>query len=101
MGVKVGLGTDVAGGYSLDIMNAMRSAVMVSRMREGQRIEEGSRSDALQIDWKTALHLATRGGAKVLDLPKGSGTFSIGAPFDAQLSLYRYLSFYHPFDVAI
>ena len=33
--VKVGLGTDVAGGYSLDIMDAMRQAVAVSRMREG------------------------------------------------------------------
>ena len=36
-GIKVGLGTDVAGGYSLDIMNAMRHSVAVSRMREGSR----------------------------------------------------------------
>lgn len=35
-GVKVGLGTDIAGGYSADIMNTMRQAVVVSRVRQGR-----------------------------------------------------------------
>jgi guanine deaminase len=107
LGVKVGLGTDVAGGYSIDIMNAARQAVIVSRMREGSRIlssaksieEEGGKPspdenaigepavpENLAIDWKEALYLATAGGMKALGLPSGCGTFSIGAPFDAQLS---------------
>ncbi|KAI0648128.1 Metallo-dependent hydrolase [Trametes meyenii] len=85
--VRVGLGTDIAGGYSIDIMNAMRHAVAVSRMREGERIRAGEgegNSHPLSVDWKEALYLATRGGAVALGLPEGCGTFAVGAPFDAQ-----------------
>ncbi|KAJ7288161.1 hypothetical protein C8J57DRAFT_1165739 [Mycena rebaudengoi] len=83
-GVKVGLGTDVAGGYSLDLMNSMRHAVSVSRMRQGSKImaaAEGS-SRSLAIDWKESLYIATKGGAAALGLP--TGAFAVGAPFDAQ-----------------
>ncbi len=92
--VLVGLGTDIAGGYSVDIMSAMRQAVIVSRMRENDRVvaqssatekkEDGKES--LAINWKEALYLATRGGATALRLPEGTGTFAVGAPFDAQQS---------------
>ena len=96
-GVPVGLGTDIAGGYSIDIMNAMRQAVMVSRMREGRRVMASKTGDPasgtgeteerpLSIDWKEALYLATTGGAAALGLPKGAGTFAVGVPFDAQSS---------------
>lgn len=94
-GAKVGLGTDIAGGYSADIMNAMRQAVSVSRMREGERVmrvskpqnehqaEENIEPRKRPIDWKEALFLATRGGALCLGLP---GMFRVGAPFDTQQS---------------
>ena len=85
--MKVGLGTDVAGGYSLDMMNAMRHAVAVSRMREGSRMMmmDGTTTvdSKLSIDWKEALFLATRGGAMALGL---QGLFGVGFPFDAQES---------------
>jgi guanine deaminase len=86
--VKVGLGTDIAGGYSLDIMNAMHQAVAISRLRESERImNAGSGSHAegnnLSVDWKESLFLATRGGSVALGL---EGMFKIGAPFDAQES---------------
>lgn len=87
LGVKVGLGTDVAGGYSLDIMNSMRQAVAVSRLREGDRnmkpeaAQTGTRN--LSIDWKESLFLATRGGSLALGL---QGMFGIESPFDAQES---------------
>ena len=83
--MKVGLGTDVAGGYSLDMMNAMRQAVVVSRMREGSKVmDPGITIDSkLSIDWKEALFLATRGGAMALGL---QGIFGVGLPFDAQKS---------------
>ena len=109
--MPVGLGTDIAGGYSIDIMNAMRQVVIVSRMREGARVmaskadrtkrtgEEADASKAdqssstgeneersLSIDWREALFLATTGGAAALGLPKGVGTFAVGVPFDAQSS---------------
>ncbi|KAJ3733350.1 hypothetical protein DFJ43DRAFT_1131390 [Lentinula guzmanii] len=89
--VKVGLGTDIAGGYSLDIMSAMRTAVAVSRVREGERDREGmalqnvdttSNGKSLAIDWKESLFLATLGGARALGVE--SGVFKVGAPFDAQ-----------------
>ncbi|KAI0699312.1 Metallo-dependent hydrolase, partial [Cerioporus squamosus] len=92
-GVRVGLGTDIAGGYSVDIMNAMRQAVAVSRMREGARIsghyrgnddDNGQGNKVLSVDWKEAFYLATKGGASALNLSKGSGSFVVGAPFDVQ-----------------
>lgn len=94
LGVKVGLGTDIAGGYSIDIMNCMRQAVVVSRMREGARVigpadgmlGQDEKNGSLAIGWKEALYLATRGGAIALGLAKGSGTFTVGAAFDAQCS---------------
>lgn len=93
--MKVGLGTDVAGGYSLDIMNAMRQAVIASRMREGSRVMEmaaGVATDSrLYIDWKEALFLATRGGAMALGL---QGMFRVGLPFDAQESVFILFSFF-------
>lgn len=91
-GVKVGLGTDIAGGYDIDIMSCMRQAVAVSRMREGARVArqapEAPQSEAavLSIDWKEALYLATTGGAQALGLDSKTGTFAVGAPFDAQCS---------------
>lgn len=98
-GVRVGLGTDVAGGYSIDVMGAMRWAVGVSRLLEGARLErsewQASRcaedreinaaiDTHVRVDWKEALYLGTRGGALALGL--GGGVFKIGAPFDAQQS---------------
>ncbi|THH06194.1 hypothetical protein EW145_g4251 [Phellinidium pouzarii] len=75
-GVHVGLGTDVAGGYSIDPMSAMRCTVLVSRMREGARTEavrslrstEEQGYGDLSVNWKEALFLATRGGAVTLGL---------------------------------
>ncbi|KAJ7505142.1 hypothetical protein B0H11DRAFT_1977026 [Mycena galericulata] len=85
-GVKVGLGTDIAGGYSLDLMTAMRQAVTISRMRQGSKIiaDPGAVDDGktLAIDWKESLYLATKGGANALGL--GTGAFTVGSPFDAQ-----------------
>ncbi|KAH8114374.1 hypothetical protein DFH11DRAFT_1766669 [Phellopilus nigrolimitatus] len=101
-GVHVGLGTDVAGGYSIDLMNAMRNTVLVSRMREGARSEaeqganqaglnsgggtnEQDNDGSVNVNWKEALFLATRGGAVALGLSVGAGAFEVSAPFDAQL----------------
>lgn len=87
-GVKVGLGTDVAGGYSADIMNTRRQAVAVSRIRQGRettrKIDQDQPLKNLAIDWKESLYLATKGGAIALGL--NSGSFKVGAPFDAQMS---------------
>lgn len=93
-GVKVGLGSDVAGGYAIDIMTAMRQAVITSRVREGARSEkqiEGNNSttqqSSLAVHWTDVLYVATKGGAKALGLD--TGAFVVGTPFDAQLSTFR------------
>lgn len=84
-GVRVGLGTDISGGPSASIFDGMRMGVAASRMLEdgvdpnkppGQRGRPQSR-----INWQDAFHLATAGGADVLDLP--SGRFTVGQNFDA------------------
>jgi guanine deaminase len=101
--VKVGLGTDIAGGYSIDIMNAMRQAVSVSRMREGTRVilqtsantqdtsavEGKEPKQSLAIDWKEALYIATRGGALALNDKHYTGAFMVGTSFDAQSSKFE------------
>jgi guanine deaminase len=91
----VGLGTDVAGGYSVDVMNSMRQSVTVSRMRQGSQLiakdklnetDNESARESLAITWKEALYLATRGGMLALDIPSCSGVFEVGKSFDAQCS---------------
>lgn len=100
----MGYGTDIAGGYSADIMNAMRTGVLTGRGREGGRKEtenedshENSEEDSitdegqassvgtrsLAVDWKESLYVATRGGAIALGL---KGMFVVGGSFDAQES---------------
>jgi len=91
-GVKVGFGSDIAGGYELGIQGVMRMSVAVSRLREGLLKRETRGDDIPQsprIDWKEALYLATKGGAEAMGLPCGSGLFNIGAPFDAQQSMWN------------
>lgn len=84
-GVKVGLGTDVAGGAHPGLLPQCAMAVTSSRM-----LEDGvdHRRDAVvrgvpdsRIDTALALHLATAGGADVLGLPVGR--FHVGQRFDA------------------
>ena len=85
--VRIGLGTDIAGGPSASMLDSCRTAVAASRMLEdgvdaaqpaGRRGRSGSR-----ITMAAAFHLATVGGAAVLDLPVGQ--FQAGLAFDAIL----------------
>jgi len=85
-GVRVGLGTDISGGPIGSIMEAMRAAVMVSRMLEtgvdpALTPEERGGGPGARIDFREAFHLATAGGADALDL--STGRFAAGCHFDA------------------
>lgn len=86
-GVRVGLGSDIAGGSSPSILDNARYAVIASRTLESgvdpalersQRRRPDSRIDALTAFW-----LATAGGGSALDLPVG--VFREGFQFDALL----------------
>jgi len=87
LGVRVGLGTDIAGGPSASLFDAARQAVTVSRLLEtgvDGRVDSERRGVAhSRIDFVHALHLATAGGADVLELP--IGRFQAGCRFDALL----------------
>jgi guanine deaminase len=86
-GMRIGLGTDIAGGASPSIFDNARQAVIASRALEsgvdpalerGARRRPGSRIDALTAFW-----LATAGGGEVLDA--AVGIFREGFQFDAML----------------
>ncbi len=85
--LRVGLGTDIAGGHSASMFDSCQHAVAVSRLLESgvdTRLPTTERgSSASRIDFLEAFHLATAGGAEVLDNPTGS--FQVGRQFDALL----------------
>lgn len=84
-GLRVGLGTDIAGGPSASLFDGMRAAVAVSRMLEtgvDAALPPGRRGvPASRLDTRAAFYLATAGGGQALDLPVG--TFAPGQHFDA------------------
>jgi guanine deaminase len=86
-GVRVGLGTDIAGGPSASLLDACRMAVAASRMLEDgvdSALSPATRGrKESRIDFRIAFHLATAGGADVLDLP--IGRFEPGCHFDAMV----------------
>jgi guanine deaminase len=85
LGVNVGIGSDVSGGAHPGLLPQCAMAVTVSRMFEDgvdatlppdRRGVAGSR-----IDTVAAFHLATKGGADLLDAPLG--LLEAGRQFDA------------------
>ncbi|KAK9473893.1 uncharacterized protein V1510DRAFT_412990 [Dipodascopsis tothii] len=83
-GVKVGLGTDVSGGYSPSILAVARQALLVSR----HLAMKGDDYHKLSLD--EVFFLATLGGAQVCGLEDKVGNFVPGKRWDAQLiSLVR------------
>ncbi len=102
-GVRVGLGTDIAGGPSASSFDSLRWTVASSRaLDDGVDAAKapGKRGIANSaVDWKTAFYCATKGGAEVLDLPVGS--FEPGRRFDAfQIDPEAALGTVHLFDEA-
>ena len=84
-GVRVGLGTDIAGGPSASLLHNAARAVDASRHLENgvdQRLAGSDRGvDDSRIDATTAFYLATLGGADVLGAP--IGLLEVGRRFDA------------------
>ncbi|KAJ2783269.1 hypothetical protein H4R18_001788 [Coemansia javaensis] len=78
-GIPVGLGTDVSGGYSSSIIDAMRMAAAASRVLTAQR---GPAASA-PLSTAELLFLATQGGARVMGMHDHIGTLDPGKLFDA------------------
>ncbi|KAF9393553.1 hypothetical protein CPC16_001740 [Podila verticillata] len=73
--IKVGLGTDVAGGYSPSILEALRSS----------RTASVARNMETSLIVAELFYLATVGGARVMELDDKIGNFEVGKEFDAIL----------------
>ncbi|KAF2271816.1 guanine deaminase [Westerdykella ornata] len=79
MGLTVGLGTDVSGGFSPSILEECRQAIWTSRFRA---MHDG---DEAKLSTQEALYLATRGGAAVVGMEDRVGGFEVGKEWDAQM----------------
>lgn len=84
--LRVGLGTDIAGGHSASMFNACQHAISASRLLESGTdanlpAAQRSQQTDTRINFMEAFYLATAGAADVLDCPVG--TFAVGQQFDA------------------
>ncbi|KNC46974.1 guanine deaminase [Thecamonas trahens ATCC 50062] len=81
--IDVGLGTDVAGGPAISILDAMRLALVASKILTMPQHQANRKpnSDALSIH--NVFYMATMGGARVLDMHHSVGSFAVGKQFDA------------------
>ncbi len=77
-GVKMSMGTDVAGGHSPSMLDSIRQAIVASTVTS---FNEGK--DHKPLSYQEAFHLATMGGAQVLGLDKVIGNFEAGKKVDA------------------
>ncbi|XP_021397191.2 guanine deaminase [Lonchura striata] len=77
--VKLGLGTDVAGGYSASMLDAIRKTMVASNSLQINKVNE----TGLTIE--EAFQLATLGGSQALGLDNVIGNFEVGKEFDALL----------------
>ncbi len=76
--IKVSLGTDIAGGYSASILDAIRNCIAVSKIYNFTITNEH-----LPLNIAEAFYLATMGGAECLNLKDKIGNFEVGKEFDA------------------
>jgi guanine deaminase len=79
-GIKVGLGSDSAGAYSLFLNRVIQDALYASRNYWAVNIQKGN-AEAVEefLSLANAFYLATRGGGALW----GSGGFEDAMPFDA------------------
>eukprot|EP00731_Ephydatia_muelleri_P017080 Em0010g178a len=77
-GVKIGLGTDVSGGYSSSILEAIRLSILSSKALSFSKPPEYK-----ELSHHEAFYMGTLGGAKVLAMDDTIGNFEVGKQFDA------------------
>ncbi|KAF9532229.1 hypothetical protein CPB83DRAFT_847468 [Crepidotus variabilis] len=93
--IKVGLGTDVSGGFSLSILKTIQDASIAAKVRSINHREDSnigtspSKFANKPLPIPTLLYLATAGGASVCDLEHHVGKLEVGKNFDALLVSIR------------
>ncbi|EDR03286.1 uncharacterized protein LACBIDRAFT_185911 [Laccaria bicolor S238N-H82] len=94
-GIKVGLGTDVSGGFSHSMLTAIQHASMASKVLSFHPssptvVSSSPTSFANRhLPIATLFYLATMGGASVCGLDAHIGSFAPGKAFDALLVTVR------------
>jgi len=92
LGIKIGLGTDVSGGFCPSILTAVQHASIASKVMALNKTPAPSNHHPVhshqpyrcrQLPVSTLLHLATLGGAQVCDMSSRIGSFEVGKSFDA------------------
>ncbi|ELR24812.1 guanine deaminase [Acanthamoeba castellanii str. Neff] len=76
-GIKVGLGTDVSGGFCPNMLDAFRLAIIASKMVHTEHTE------LAPLNVAEGFYLLTLGGARVLDIDDKVGNFLVGKELDA------------------
>ncbi|ORX89716.1 guanine deaminase-like protein [Basidiobolus meristosporus CBS 931.73] len=104
---KVGMGTDVAGGYTTSMLDAIRTAAIASAAVSFTE-QDPNGNNYSQLKLAELIYLATVGGAKVMGLEERIGNFMVGKQFDALLidpskpesnfRLYSHDDFYTTFE---
>lgn len=93
--VKVGMGTDISGGFDPSIYQNIRQAIMSSRMLEdgvdSQLAPEVRGQESSAITAKNAFYMATIGGAESLNLT--TGQIKEGYAADLQVVHTKYPTF--------
>lgn len=84
-GVPVALGTDVSGGWSASMLDAIRQSIITSNLISRATDDEEPNRKWKPLSWQEALYLATQGGAEVLGLGSVTGGLEVGRQFDALL----------------
>ncbi|KAI9334834.1 hypothetical protein DFJ73DRAFT_799018 [Zopfochytrium polystomum] len=95
-GVKVALGTDVAGGYNPSMLDAFRMAVVASKVTAARSkeppktaaaaaVEGGEGKHYAALTSHEAFYLATLAGAHAMGQQDRIGNFAVGKEFDALL----------------
>ncbi|KAF7667887.1 hypothetical protein LDENG_00042290 [Lucifuga dentata] len=75
--VKLGLGTDVAGGYSSSMLDTVRKTLDLSKILTIQNPKYNT------LTFEEIFRLATLGGSQALALDDQIGNFEVGKDFDA------------------
>ncbi|KAG0144000.1 hypothetical protein CROQUDRAFT_47962 [Cronartium quercuum f. sp. fusiforme G11] len=77
---KIGLGTDVSGGYGIGILSSIRDATVA-----GKAISFRTETDTSSLSIANLVYMATLGGARVCGLEDRIGNFVVGKEFDGLL----------------
>ena len=89
-GIKVGLGTDVAGGHSASMLDCMRQSLVASRVVGFEHRDKGTNPKSIHeqeveyppMSYPEMFYLATQGSAEALGMGDVVGNFQVGKSLD-------------------